>query len=157
MNVEHLLIDIETLLKMVRFLPSFKEYFVKNKYLTQDDLLEVTKYVENANILSKEHLWAFCSVLEHVIEINTLINQWRDTTLEYSKVEKDIRFKEEKEYTYDIVGRLIKTEISNEKFGKLIKELKNNKFYYNGLSTITTRLINKDTNITENCRLHFFF
>jgi len=157
MTLEHLLIDIETLLKMVRFLPSFKEYFVKNKYLTQDDLLEVTKYVENANILSKEHLWAFCSVLEHVIEINILIKQWRGIILDYSKVESDIRLKLEKEYTYDIVGRLIKTEVSNEKFGKLIKELQHNKFYYNGLSTITTRLINKDTNTAENCRLHFFF
>ena len=157
MSVEHLLIDIETILKMVRFVPTFKNYFIQNKYLTEDDQLEITKYIENANILSKEHLWSFCCVLEHVIEINILIKQWRETTSDYSEVETNIKFKAEKEYTYDIVGRLIKTEISNDKYTKLIKELQSNKFYYNGLSTITTRLINKDTNAMEHCRLHFFF
>ena len=52
--VEPLLIDIETILKMLRFLPSFREYFVKNKYLDKKYINDFHKYVDNGNILSKD-------------------------------------------------------------------------------------------------------
>jgi hypothetical protein len=150
---EHLLIDIESILKMVRFEPSFFDLFSTNLYLSSEDKIELAKYKENANILSKEHMWSFCCVVEHIIEINKIIQKWRSTTTNYAKIELDISNIPEKEYSYDIIGRMIKTKNKNIKFKKMMRELKDNNYHFNGLSTIISRAINKG----EINRIFFFY
>ena len=145
MKVEHLLIDIGTILKMVRFIPSFKEYFVKNKYLTPSDQSEITKYALTANILSKQYLWDFCSILEHVIEINILIKQWREVTNDYANIENNIHNTPEKPYTHDIIGRIIQSD----KHKELLQEMKKNGFFYNKMAIIPSNI--------NNGNLHFFY
>lgn len=147
MKVESLLIDIETLLKMVRFVPSFRALFLKNKYLELSERQELTKYIENANILSKDHLWEFCCVLDHVIEINKAIKEWREIEENHKQIEIDIQNTPEKKYTHDIIGRIIQSS----KYKELMKELGKNGFYYNGMTIISSNINNADGN------LHFFY
>lgn len=151
--VESLLIDIETILKLVRFIPAFRSCFLKNKYLDSNYLKEVDKYVENANVLSKDKLWEFCSVLEHIVEINILIKEWRTNTPDFHIIEKDIFRTQEKIYSHDIIGQIIKTKVDLENYKKLTKELKENRFLYNGVSIMPCSTINK----SETCLLHFFY
>jgi len=151
--VESLLIDIETILKLVRFIPTFRSCFIKNKYLDSNYLKELDKYVENANVLSKDTLWGFCCVLEHIIEINILIKEWRSNTPDFTIVEKDIFKTQEKIYSHDIIGQIIKTNNNSENYTKLTKELKENRFLYNGVSIMPSSTINK----SEACLLHFFY
>lgn len=151
--VEPLLIDIETIIKMLRFLPSFREYFVKNKYLDKKYINDFHKYVDNGNILSKDILWEFCCVVEHIIEINILIKEWRNNTTDYSKIELQIQRTKEKEYSHDIVGSIIKTDTTSKTYKKLIKEIQYNTFFYNKMSIMPSSVIDKD----EICLLHFFY
>ena len=147
MKVESLLVDIETLLKMVRFVPSFHDLFVKNKYLETREQQEIVKYVENANILSKDYLWDFCCVLDHIIEINKIIQEWRNNNKNYEQIEKDIQKTPEKKFTYDIIGRIIQSN----KHKELMRELEKNGFYYNGMAIISSSINNANGN------LHFFY
>ncbi len=147
MKVESLLIDIETLLKMVRFVPSFHDLFVNIKYLELKEQQEIVKYVENANILSKELLWDFCCVLDHVIEINKVINEWRNGNENFKQLEADIKNTPEKKYTHDIIGKIIQSN----KYKELMQELGKNGFYYNGMAIISSSINNANGN------LHFFY
>lgn len=154
MEVERLLIDIGTILKMVRFVPSFKTLFITNKYLSDYDKVEIATYCNDANIASKNHLWAFCSILEHIKEINVIIKNWREQTPNCDKIEKYVINSEEKPYSYDIVGSIVKTDNASEKYKMLISEINRSNFYYNGVSTIVSSRINNDNRPSM---LHFFF
>jgi hypothetical protein len=140
--LEPLLIDIETILKMIRFVESFKTEFLNNKYLTDVDHLHINRYIENANILSKEHLWGFCCVDQHIKEINIIITNWRKKTPDYAKIEIDVFKMVEKEFSHDIIGKIIKIDNKNKKFKKLLKEIKNSRFYYNSLAILPSKVIN---------------
>jgi hypothetical protein len=140
---EPLLIDIQTILKMVRFISSFRNIFIENKYLLDEDKKDIQEYTKNGTIDSKARLWEFCCIIEHIVEINTLINSWRQINSNFKEIEETIKKTPESEYRYDVIGKVIKSS----KYKELIKEMRDNKFHYNGISIINS----------NNNHLHFFY
>ena len=134
---EPLLIDIQTILKMCRFVPTFLEEFKKLDFI---DLKQLENYVETTSVVSKNELWGSLSILERLPEVNKIIKLWRNSHSNYQNIERVVKKMAEGPKA-DIVGRLIKSN----KHKEVMKNIKD--FHYNGIS-----VINK-----ENERLYFFY
>lgn len=153
MNLESLLIDIQTILNMLRFNSEFNNIFLKNPYVSNDIAFDIKQYSFDVNMDSKNRLWEFCSTAEHIVEINKSIEEWRKITPNFESIEEELYLTHEKPYSHDIVGKIVKTNNRSENSKALMAELINNKFYYNGMSIIVSQAINN----TNNSRLHFFY
>jgi hypothetical protein len=138
-----LLIDIQTILKMIRFSKSFREGFMGISSLSNKNKDDLEQYIENIDVSSKSNIWEWCCIEDNIVNINEVIMNWRNTTNDHKEIENTIKVTPETKYGYDIIGKIIKSE----KYSDLIKEIRENKFHYNGISVINS----------NNTQLHFFY
>ncbi len=124
-------IDIQTILKMVKFNESFRNLFKKLSFLNGHDKL-VDNYVSDSNVLSKNMLWSILSTIDHIPEVNFIIQIWRRDENNPEKIEKDIELMAESSIGHSVVGKVIEFGEITDKYKKLVLEGKKQNFQYNG-------------------------
>ncbi len=133
-----LLIDIQTILKLIRFNEDFKQLFRNLSFLSDYHKSLIDEYVSSSSIFSKEILWGLMSTEDYILEINYIINLWRDNTENYKEIEKNIEQTDESETGHVIVGKVVEFDNLQDKYKKLILEEKRQKFQYNGFKVLPT-------------------
>ncbi len=136
MNKLALIIDIQTILKMVKFNSSFSDMFKKLSFLNEHHIAIIDEYVRENSVLSKETLWGILSTIDHIPEINFIIGLWRRKTEDSEKVEAVIELEQESEYSHSIIGKLIEFDNIADKYKKLTLEGKKQRFQYNGFKIL---------------------
>ena len=129
-------IDIQTILKMVRFNEEFQVLFKKLSFLNDHHIEHIDDYVTDASIIAKEILWGVLSTLDYITEVNYIINLWRRNNVDYVKQESEIELLPEAKYGHSVVGKIIEFNNITDKYKKLVLEGKRQRFLYNGFKIL---------------------
>lgn len=132
-------IDIQTILKLVRFNEEFRYLFKNLSFFSDYHKTLIDEYTTSASIFSKEILWGLLSTEDYIPEVNYIINLWRNGRPDYKEVETAIEAKAESEAGHNIVGKVVEFDNIQDKYKKLILEEKRQKFQYNGFKVLPTR------------------
>lgn len=138
MNQLALKIDIQTILKLVRFNEEFKYLFRNLSFFSDYHKSLVDEYASIASIFSKEILWGLMSTEDYIPEVNYVINLWRKGTPDYKEIESATEAKDESEAGHNIIGKVIEFDNIQDKYKKLVLEEKRQKFQYNGFKVLPT-------------------
>lgn len=131
-----LIIDIQTILKMVKFNPEFSLKFKKLSFFNEHHVVIIDEYINDSSILSKETLWGILSTIDNIPEINFIIGLWRRETENSEKVEAAIELEQEMELGHSIIGKIIEFDNISDKYKNLILESKRQRFQYNGFKLL---------------------
>jgi hypothetical protein len=131
-----LLIDIQTIIKMVKMNESFQDYFKKLSFWNDEHKRLIDEYIITNNTFAKETIWGMLSTVDYIPEVNFIISLWRRENENYKELEEIIEFSKESKYGHSVIGKVIKFDNISDKYRKLIKEEKNQNFYYNGFKII---------------------
>jgi hypothetical protein len=121
---------------MVKFNSSFAIMFKKASFFNEHHKAIIDEYIKDTSVLSKETLWGILSTIDHIPEINFIIGLWRRNTEDSEKVEAAIELERESEVGFSIIGKIIEFDNIADKYPKLIKESKKQRFQYNGFKLL---------------------
>ncbi len=130
-----LIVDIQTILKLVRFNEHFRNLFKKLSFFNGYQKI-IDDYVDNSNPISKNTLWSVLSTVDHIPEVNYIIKMWRRDEPDSEKVEKHIESMVESSTGHSIVGKIIEFGEIQDKYKKLVLEGKKQNFQYNGFKIL---------------------
>jgi hypothetical protein len=136
MNKLALIIDIQTILKMVKFNSSFAVMFKKASFFNEHHKAIIDEYIKDTSVLSKETLWGILSTIDHIPEINFIIGLWRRNTDDFEKVEAAIELERESEYGLSVIGKIIEFNNIADKYRDLMLECKRQRFQFNGFKIL---------------------
>lgn len=125
-------IDIQTILKLVKFNEHFRDLFKKLSFFPGHYQKVIDDYVTDTNVISKNMLWSALSTVDHIPEVNFIIKIWRRDEKDSEQVEKSIEVMTESNTGHSIVGKVIAFDDISDKYKKLILEGKKQNFQYNG-------------------------
>lgn len=125
-------IDIQTILKLVKFNDHFRNLFKKLSFFNGHYQQIIDDYVSDTNAISKNMLWSALSTVDHIPEVNFIIKIWRRDEKDSERVEKEIEVMPESNSGHSIVGKVIEFGEITDKYKKLVLEGKKQNFQYNG-------------------------
>jgi hypothetical protein len=133
-----LLIDIQTLLKLVKFNDDFRNLFYALSFWTSEHKRLIENYVVNTDVLAKETIWKELSTSDFIPEINYIIKKWRELHVNYQDIEKQVELMKEGKKGHSLVGKVIKFD-SLYKYPEVVKYVKSQDMAYNGFKLLPVK------------------
>lgn len=131
-------IDIQTILKMVKFNEHFRRLFKRLTFFGGKYNKIIDDYVTDTSIINKNLLWSDLSTIDNIPEVNFIIGLWRRDEPNYQKIENDIKEMVESDLGHSVIGKIIQFDDIMGNHKKLILEGKKQNFQYNGFKIIPT-------------------
>jgi hypothetical protein len=131
-----LIVDIQTILKMLKFNDNFRNLFKKLSFLAGQFSEIIDDYVVNSDIISKNKLWSILSTVEYIPEVNYIIKIWRRDEEGSEKIEKDMEMMTESSTGHSIVGKVIQFGEIQDIYQALVLEERKQNFLYNGFKIL---------------------